>query len=69
MLPISTAYFVTAPVGAAALPARAGQGGADRVDQAAVGVGGDQADSGQAAGGQVPEEGEPAGAVFGAGDL
>jgi hypothetical protein len=34
-----------------------------------VGVGGDEADSGQAAGGQVAEEREPAGAVFGAGDL
>jgi hypothetical protein len=34
-----------------------------------VGVGGDQTHAGQAAGGQVAEEGEPAGAVFGAGDL
>jgi hypothetical protein len=32
-------------------------------------VGGDRADPGRAAGGQIPEEREPAGAVFGAGDL
>ena len=37
--------------------------------QAAVGVGGDQRDAGQAAGGQVAEERQPAGAVFGGGDL
>jgi hypothetical protein len=34
-----------------------------------VGVGGDQPHPGQAAGGQVPEEREPAGAVLSAGDL
>ena len=56
-------------VGPAALPGRTGQGRADRVDQPAVGVGGDQRDPGQAAGGQVPEEAQPAGAVLGAGDL
>ena len=54
---------------AAPLPGRAGQGRADRGDQAAVGVGGDQLDPGQAAGGQVAEEPEPAGAVLGGGDL
>ena len=39
------------------------------VDQPGVGVGGDQRDPGQAAGGQVAEEAEPAGAVLGGGDL
>ena len=53
-------------VGAAALPGRAGQRGADRLDQAAVRVGGDQLDAGQAAGGQVAEERQPAGAVLSA---
>ena len=56
-------------MGAAALPARAGQGRADRRDQAAVRVGGDQPDAGQAAGDQVAEERQPAGAVLGGGDL
>ena len=51
-------------VGAAALPGRAGQGGADRVDQAAVGVGDDQPHPGQAAGGQRAQERQPAGAVL-----
>ena len=39
-------------MGAAALPCRAAQRGADRVDQAAVGIGDDQPHPGQAAGGQ-----------------
>jgi hypothetical protein len=56
-------------VGAAPLPGRARQGRADRLGQAAVGVAGDQGDAGQAAGGQVPEEPQPARAVLGAGDL
>ena len=49
-------HQVRGVVGAAPLPGRAGQGGADRLDQAAVRVGGDQLDAGQAAGGQVAEE-------------
>ena len=53
----------------APLPAGAGQGGPDGVDQPAVRVAGDQGDAGEAAGGQVAEEGQPAGAVLGAGDL
>src|SRR3954470_12227097 len=65
----ATACFLTGPVGAAALPGGAGQGRADGVDQAAVGVGGDELDSGEAAGGEVAEEGQPAGAVLGGGDL
>jgi hypothetical protein len=39
-------------VGAASLPARAWQDGADRVDQAHVRVGDDQLDTGQASGDQ-----------------
>jgi hypothetical protein len=53
----------------APLPSGAGQGSADRLDQAAVGVGGDQADAGEAAGNQVSEEREPAGAVLSAAHL
>ena len=56
-------------VGAAPLPGRAGQGGADRVDQAAVGVGDDQPDPGQATGGQRSQERQPAGAVLVGGDV
>jgi hypothetical protein len=52
-------------VRATALPARSGQGRADRVDQAAVGVGGHQLHAAEPAGGQAAEEGEPAGAVLG----
>ena len=54
---------------AASLPGSTRQGRADRLDQAAVRVGGDQRDAGQAAGGQVPEEPQPPGAVLGSGDL
>jgi collagen type II alpha len=52
-----------------AAPGRAGQRRADRVDQAAVRVAGDELDSGQAASDEVAEEAQPAGAVLGAGDL
>ncbi|MBB6547063.1 hypothetical protein HD593_001858 [Nonomuraea rubra] len=56
-------------MGAAALPARARQGGADRLDQAAVRVGDDQLHPGQAAGDQAAQERQPTGAVLGRGDL
>ena len=56
-------------MGAAALPGRTGQGRADGLHEAAVRVGGDQPDPGQAAGGQVAEERQPARAVLGRGDL
>ena len=56
-------------MGAAPLPIGAGKGSADRLDQPAVGVGGDQADAGEAAGDQVAEERQPAGAVLGGGHL
>ena len=55
-------------MGAASLPAGAGQGRADRGDQAGVGVGGDQPDPGQP-GGQVLEERQPRGAGLGRSDL
>jgi uncharacterized protein YceK len=61
---IKLAAWCSAP-----LPCRAGQGRADGCGQAAVRVGGDQGDAGQAAGGQVAEEREPSGAVLGGGDL
>ena len=53
------AHQVRGVVGAAALPGRAGQVRRDRLDQTAVGVGGDQADPGQAAGDEVGEERVP----------
>ena len=56
-------------MGAASLPSGAGEGGADRRDQAAVRVAGDQGDPRQAAGGQVAEEPQPAGAVLGGGHV
>ena len=56
-------------MGAAALPCGAGQVRCDRVDQAGVGVGGDQPDPGQAAGDQVGEEQVPGGAGLAGGDL
>jgi hypothetical protein len=56
-------------MGAAALPARAGQGRPDRGDEAVVGIGGHQAHAGQTPRGQVPEERQPARAVLGRGDL
>ena len=49
----STRHQVRGVVGAAALPGRAGQVRRDRLDQAGVGVGGDQLHPGQAAGDQV----------------
>ena len=62
-------HQVRGVVGPASLPAGAGQGRADGLDQAAVRVGGDELDAGQAAGGQVPEERQPPGAVLRGGDL
>ena len=56
-------------MGAASLPSGAGESGADRLDQTAVRVAGDQGDPRQAAGGQITEEPEPASAVFGGGDV
>ena len=57
-------HQVRGVMGAAPLPAGAGQGGTDRLDQTPVRVAGDQGDPRQAAGGQIPEEPEPAGAVL-----
>jgi hypothetical protein len=56
-------------MGAASLPSGAGESGADRLDQAAVRVGGHQPDAGEAARGQVAEEPQPAGAVLGGGHV
>ena len=56
-------------VGSAALPGRPGQAGAHGGQQPGVGIGGNQFDPGQPAGGQRPQEREPAGAVFGGGDV
>jgi hypothetical protein len=53
-------------VGAAALPGRAGQ---DNTDGADGGVGGEQLDTGHAAGGQQTQERRPAGAVLTGGDV
>ena len=52
-------------MGAASLPSGAGESGADRLDQAAMRIGGHQSDGGEAAGGQVAEEPQPARAVLG----
>ena len=46
-----------------------GRMGADGLAEVAVGVGGDELDADQAAGGQVPEEPQPADAIPGRGDL
>jgi hypothetical protein len=54
---------------AAAFAGRAAQGRGDRRDPAGVRIRGDEPDPGQAAGEQVAEEPEPAGAVFAGGDL
>jgi hypothetical protein len=51
-------------MGATALPAGAGQGGADRLGQPAVPIRGDQRNAGQ-----VAEESQPPGAVLGGGDV
>jgi hypothetical protein len=56
-------------VGAAALPSRARQGRGDRGDQTGVSIAGHQLHPGQAAGGQVAEEPQPAGTVLAGGDL
>jgi hypothetical protein len=56
-------------VGAAALPAGAGQRGADRRDQAGVGIGDDQLDPGQAASDQPAQQRQPAGAILAGGDV
>ena len=56
-------------MGAAALPRCPGQGGPDRIDEPSVGIGGDQFDPRKAAGGQRPQEGQPAGPVLGGGDV
>jgi len=56
-------------VRAASLPRGSGQDGADRGDEAGVGVGDDELDAGQAAGGQRAQEGQPAGAVLAGGDV
>jgi len=56
-------------MGAAPLPRRSGQGGADRRGQTRVGVAGDESDAGQAAGDQVAQERQPARTVLGGGDL
>ena len=53
----------------APLPRGPRQGGADRTDQPGVSVGGDEFDSGQAAGGQGAQEGQPASSVLGGGDV
>jgi hypothetical protein len=58
-------HQVRGVVGAAALPRRPGQGRSQGGDQAGVGVGGHQGDPGQAAGGQIAAERQPAGTVFG----
>ena len=51
------------------MPAGAGQGRADGLGEAAMGVAGDPGDAVQAAGGQVPEEPQPPGAALGGADL
>lgn len=53
----------------ASLPPRPGQGRAGRGDQPRVSVAGDELDPGEAAGDEVAEEGQPAGAVLGGADL
>jgi len=64
-----TGCIFMASMGAAALPARAGQGRADRDHQAGVRVGSDELNAGQAAGGEVAEERQPAGPVLTGGGL
>ena len=56
-------------MGSAALPGRSRQAGPHCGQQPGVGIGGDQLDSGQPSGSQRPQEREPAGAVFGGGDV
>src|ERR1044072_8602570 len=52
----ATPYFLTAPVNSAALPGGAEHDGADRGDQAGMGIRDDQAHPGQAAGTQGAQE-------------
>jgi len=56
-------------MGAAPLPRRSGQGGADRRGQTRVGVAGDESDAGQAAGDQVAQERQPTGAILSRSDV
>ena len=56
-------------MGAAPLPGRAGQRGADRLHQPGVGVGDNQLHARQAAGDQAAQERQPPGAVLTRGDL
>jgi hypothetical protein len=56
-------------VGAAALPRGPAQGRADRGHKSGVSIRGDELDPGQAAGDQVAEERQPAGAVLAGGDV
>jgi hypothetical protein len=51
-------------VRSAALPGRTRQRGSDRVDQAGVGIRGDEPHAGEAAGDERAQEGEPGGAVL-----
>jgi hypothetical protein len=60
---------VASVVGAAPLPACAGQGRADGLEEAGVALGGDQLDAGKAAGDQATQERQPAGAVLTAGHV
>ena len=53
----------------AALPGGAGQGCRDRVDEAGVGVAGDQADAGESAGDERAQEGEPGRPVLAGDDV
>ncbi|NQE72679.1 hypothetical protein NG2371_07172 [Nocardia gamkensis] len=65
----TTRYYLTVPMGSAALPGRAGQGRADRGNEPGVGVAGDELDAREAAGNQVTEKRQPAGTVLAGGDL
>lgn len=56
-------------MGPAALPTGARARGRDRSYEPGVGVRGDELDPREAAGGQIPPEREPAGAVLAGGDL
>jgi len=56
--PVQASTANAAGLSPTALPGRAGQRGADRLDQPAVGIGGHQLHAREAAGGQVAEEGQ-----------
>jgi hypothetical protein len=62
-------HEVRGVVSATPLPGGTGDGRSDRNREPGVGVAGDELDAGQAAGGQVAEERQPAGAVLARGDL